>query len=659
MNKKATILTLVGVLGLCGTAAAKKLHVPGQYATIQAGIDAAVDGDEVIVGDGTYTGEGNRDIDFLGKPITVRSENGPENCIIDCNGTEAERHRGFRFDNNEDANSVVDGFTIINGYAPEKFVGGGWRSVGGAIMCVASSPMVKNCVISDNTSEYGASISCEESGPTITNCTIRSNSALVFGGAVFCRPECSPTIASCTIIGNSAGVGGAILCYESDLAIADCTISGNTSESDGGAITFYRGNVTIENCVISSNTAEAYGGGMYCWDSNVTIMKSEITGNSARVGGGIYTGESARATDMTIIDCTIRANASSSRGGGIYCDSGSPTIINSTISGNTAGSGGGIWCDLTRALITNCVISGNSARGSGGGVFFMFSIPTIENSAIIGNKAAKGAGILFDVVEAIISNCTISENIADSTGGGIWGEGVYATMTNAIIWNNSTEQITMESGTILATYSDVQDSWPGVGNIDADPWFVEPGYWDANGTPQDANDDFWVEGDYRLLEGSPCIDTGDPNYQPEPNETDLDGNPRLVDGNEDGAAVVDMGAYEYTPPVEVEMTLLPRTVNCGSKGKSIKAHITLPEEFSAEDVDVDEPVVAEPMDVESQYIKLIGHGEGPARLEVGFDREAFCEAVTEGGEVEVTVVGWLTSGREFYGTDTIKIIHRR
>ncbi|UCC22719.1 MAG: hypothetical protein JSW23_01220 [Planctomycetota bacterium] len=97
----------------------KKLYVPGQYATIQAAIDAAENHDIVLVADGTYTGDGNRDIDLKGKVITVRSENGPENCVIDCSGTEAERHRGFRFGNNEDVNSVVDGFTIINGYAPE------------------------------------------------------------------------------------------------------------------------------------------------------------------------------------------------------------------------------------------------------------------------------------------------------------------------------------------------------------------------------------------------------------------------------------------------------------------------------------------------------------------------------------------------------------
>jgi hypothetical protein len=114
-------------------------------------------------------------------------------------------------------------------------------------------------------------------------------------------------------------------------------------------------------------------------------------------------------------------------------------------------------------------------------------------------------------------------------------------------------------------------------------------------------------------------------------------------------------AIREVPPIEVEMKLTPRTVNCGSKGKWVKAHITLPEGFSAEDIDVDEPAVAEPMDVESEYMKVIGDGEGPVRLEVVFAREGFCASAGNGGEVEVTVVGWLTDGREFYGTDTIRI----
>ena len=94
-----------------------------------------------------------------------------------------------------------------------------------------------------------------------------------------------------------------------------------------------------------------------------------------------------------------------------------------------------------------------------------------------------------------------------------------------------------ETSSATVSYSDVQGGWPGEGNIDADPCFVEPGYWDANGV--------WVDGDYHLLADSPCINAGDPNYIAEPNETDLDGKPRVIGGR------IDMGAYEFfnTRPV--------------------------------------------------------------------------------------------------------------
>jgi hypothetical protein len=93
--------------------------------------------------------------------------------------------------------------------------------------------------------------------------------------------------------------------------------------------------------------------------------------------------------------------------------------------------------------------------------------------------------------------------------------------------------------TINVSYSNIRGGWAGQGNIDEDPCFVLPGYWDPNGTPTDANDDFWVNGDYHLKTESLCVDAGDPNYAAGPDETDLDGNPRVVYG------IIDMGAYEY------------------------------------------------------------------------------------------------------------------
>jgi len=197
----------------------------------------------------------------------------------------------------------------------------------------------------------------------------------------------------------------------------------------------------------------------------------------------------------------------------------------------------------------------------------------------------------------------------------------------------------------------------GEGNIDADPCFVLPGYWaDANDPniivePNDPNA-VWIEGDYHLLPASPCIDTGDPNYIPSPNETDLDGNPRVI------GDAVDMGAYESNY-IKVEMNFIPKTVNCNSKGNWVKAHITLPDEFLPEDVDVNTPAWAEPIDLESEYIKVLGSHKGPVKLEIAFDRQAFCDAITEPGQLEVTIIGSLTTGQNFYATDSIKIIPQR
>ncbi len=112
------VLALVLYIILCSpedrSHAGETLHVPDNYTTIQAAINAASNGDTVLVADGTYTGTGNKDLDFDGKAITVKSENGCGNCIIDCE----DDGRGFYFHNSETNSAVVEGFTIKNGNHP-------------------------------------------------------------------------------------------------------------------------------------------------------------------------------------------------------------------------------------------------------------------------------------------------------------------------------------------------------------------------------------------------------------------------------------------------------------------------------------------------------------------------------------------------------------
>ncbi len=215
-------------------AAADTIHVPGDFPTIQAGINAAQDGDEVVVADGVYTGPGNRNVVFAGRAITLRSENGPSNCIIDCESL----GRGFIFYELDTPATVVDGFTITNGLGHP----------GGAIYAYYfSSPTITNCIITGNTGDAGG------------------------GGGIYCA-----------------------MCFAT---ITNTIITGNTAIGDGGGVYTEGGNPTITNSLISGNTADSVGGGVYSTWSSPTITNSTIAGNTAaNVAGGAYFGGESTPT---------------------------------------------------------------------------------------------------------------------------------------------------------------------------------------------------------------------------------------------------------------------------------------------------------------------------------------------------------------------------
>ncbi len=148
-------------LTLISSACAVTIYIPSQYSTIQAGIDASVNGDTVLVADGTYTGTGNRNLDFGGRAIVLRSESGPETCIIDCDSLD----RGFYFHSGEDRNSIVSGFTIKNGYSID----------GGGIYCSNSSPVIEFCILTMNVAILGGAFHITYGNPIINGCTIYKN----------------------------------------------------------------------------------------------------------------------------------------------------------------------------------------------------------------------------------------------------------------------------------------------------------------------------------------------------------------------------------------------------------------------------------------------------------------------------------------------------
>ncbi|MDY6987365.1 MAG: right-handed parallel beta-helix repeat-containing protein [Thermodesulfobacteriota bacterium] len=249
MNRYSLCSLLVSLMLFPISAFSATIRVPADQPTIQAGIGAASSGDVVLVADGVYTGSGNKNLDFQGKAITVQSENGPWDCVIDCEG----EGRGFHFQSGEGQNSVVAGIAIVNGYVHL------YPAEGGGILC-----------------RYGSS-------PTITSCIIAGNWALYRGGGIECYYNCSPAINDCIIVWNATyhDGGGGISCLgASDAVITNCLISENESSTGGGGVYCRQSSPAIANCIISDNSAYyGGGGGIHCSDSDAVITNCTITNN--------------------------------------------------------------------------------------------------------------------------------------------------------------------------------------------------------------------------------------------------------------------------------------------------------------------------------------------------------------------------------------------
>ena len=236
--------------------------------------------------------------------------------------------------------------------------------------------------------------------------------------------------------------------------------------------------------------ADKRGGGMYNQDGSPIVTNCTFNGNSANAGGGMRNNNSS----PRVANCTFRGNSANNKGGGIHNYGSHPNITNCTFSENSAENGGGLRNGINSSpAVTNCTFSKNSAEYGGGMYNNRSSSPTV-------------------------TNCTFSSNLA-SRGGAIYNESGSLNVINCILWGDTPEEI--YGSTLVITYSDVQGGWPGEGNIDADPLFVDA-----------------ANADYHLQAGSPCIDAGDNSAIPAGVIVDIDGNPRIING------IVDMGAYE-------------------------------------------------------------------------------------------------------------------
>ncbi|MCP4708983.1 MAG: S8 family serine peptidase, partial [Planctomycetes bacterium] len=329
------------------------VRVPADYATIQAAIISSWDGGEVWVADGIYTGSGNRDIDFCGREIVVRSESGPHDCIIDCEGSNGDPHRGFEFYRGEGLGSVLEGFTITNGYA--------LNGNGGGIIIVRSSPTIQNCILMNNSTNYE-----DETGH------------------------------------DSGGYGGGIYTYYGSAEFINCEFIGNSAN-------YY-------NLSTSSGVEGGYGGGVYNYYSNVTLMNCEFVSNRAwawdtspfGVGGGMRNYYS----DSTLIGCRFWGNSAQEQGGGMGNYNSHVTLTNSMFSGNTVEfNGGGIYSDGVTGVLemANCTIADNTAGIEGGGIAnYTFADLVSANCIFWGNRDGNGVATSGQISENLMGVLSVN-----------------------------------------------------------------------------------------------------------------------------------------------------------------------------------------------------------------------------------------------------------
>ena len=577
--KKHTILLLAALSLILTTTStwATTYYVNNPGESIQDAIDLATHGDTVIVSPGTYY----ENIFFNGKNIVLTSTDPYDSAVVAA--------------------------TIIDGSMPDN-------------------PDLGSVVTFDGSE----TTTCVLTGFTIQNGSGTFAYSYYRGGGIYGN-DCNAMIRNNNISGNSASWGGGLAWCKGPAR--NNNISGNRAYDASGAMFFYDG--TIQNNIISGNSA-IYGGGIS--DCNGTIRKNTITINSAKYGGGL------NRCYGTIQNNTISENSAWKGGGLYYCDG---TIQYNIITENFGSifGGGLLYCD---GIIQNNTISGNSADEYGGAMIACGG--TIQNNIITRNSARSDGGLLD--CDGMIRNNIISENtssgltacdgtIRNNTISGNDGFGLAlcrGTIVNCIIWENSASDGLQLLGSSTPINSCIQ-GWTGggMGNIDVDPLFEMPGYWDG--------EDTWVEGDYHLLPWSQCVDAGD-TERDYSGQTDIDGDTRVMLGR------VDMGADEVPEPVLVDTVIVPGRLNLAGRGRWIRCFMWLPEGYDLDDVYC--CMLINGIEIEAGCVKV---NKRRRRIKAKFKRSEIGELL-EPGEVELDVYCQTSDRTWFTGSDVIRVIDR-
>ena len=482
------ISAAISLLLIAGHAPATTINIPLDYPTIQAGIDAALDGDTVRVHPGTYF---ETEIGYNGKAIVVTSLDPDDSLTVAATVVSGSGiGRPFHFRAGEDSTSVLVGVTITEGHSD---------SWGGGMVCSYASPTIDRCRIvrnevDDESWPWGGGLVCEASSSRIIRTTIAENTI----GAD--EPSYD-------------GRGGGVTCMSGAPVFIDCLIERNRNNSldaRGGGIYSHGADVTLSGVTLRGNHATQHDCFAASGSAGGTIRGGFATGHDCAAGGGLFLDWDYWVGDLRILvrDCTIVDNLSTN-GGGAYLSSGrqGKVLLNRcVIRYNRAHTGGaGIWASINEeAELRNCLISGNRVG----------SYPRQQN---------LGGGIRASYSNVVLRNCTIANNSAPDGGGGIYSYFASPSVTSSILWGNQPNEITAFGDSPDITWSTIRGEWPGEGNLYRDPLFRDP-----------------EKGNWRLRSAecgfddvSPAIDGADP--------TTLDRHLDCASGQ--GALRADQGAF--------------------------------------------------------------------------------------------------------------------
>jgi hypothetical protein len=254
-----TIPALVLFMGTSPAPAATWLVAPdgsSNPSTIQAAVVAASPGDTVALADGIFTGNGNRDVSFLGKAIVLRSVSGhPESCVVDAGGSQDDNHRCFYIHGGEGVGTVIEGITLRHGYIELSQGGGG-------ILCEGSSPTIRNCIFTANYAAYGAGLGLGMAAhPTVSGCLFTGN-------------ECNQ---------DGAGIGqsGSATAW---VTATNCRFESNVAGFHAGAAAF-NGLSQFTDCVFVGNRAASGGAFFFCGIARSEFVRCTFVRNSSQYGG--------------------------------------------------------------------------------------------------------------------------------------------------------------------------------------------------------------------------------------------------------------------------------------------------------------------------------------------------------------------------------------